>query len=325
MYNMEKYIEECLVSVLKQPFNSIELIVVDDGSTDGSVAKCLDLMVRGYQYILIGQRQGGPNIARNLALNIASGSYVLFIDADDRLSSSVLQLLHDEMIRFPQTDVTSFGYTFFDDETGAIRAGACPPRRHLKNGNIFLEALTGKDFAGVCWNKCYKRTLLSGNDISFVPDQVHGRDLLFSRTVALHAVEWRSLNAVVYESRFRRGSFSRNFSERNIRSAINVAQLHLKLFRDTAVHRDVLPELNYAIYKHLRYIILLAVFRAGTYRDFKNLLSVVQDSALWRPTNYLFGSRHDKFVGRLTSLLVFQPALCWLLSRLLKRLNYEPY
>lgn len=325
MYNMEQYIEECLKSVLDQSFHSVELIVVDDGSADGSVAKCLALMDRGHEYILLGQSQSGPNIARNLALEYASGRYVLFMDADDRLNSSALQILHDEMIRYPQTDVTSFGYTFFDDETGVVRAGACPKRRHLRGGDIFVEALAGKDFAGVCWNKCFRRTLLADNHISFVPDQVHGRDLLFSRTTALHAIDWRSLDAVVYESRFRSGSFSRSFSERNIQSAINVAQYHMIIFQDAAVSRGVLPELNYAIYRHLRYIVLLAAFRAGNYSDFKELLSIVRDSPLWRPTAYLFGSRHDRVVGRFTSLLAVQPALCWFVSRMLKRLDFEPY
>lgn len=60
MYNMEQYIEESLRSVLDQPFHSVELIVVDDGSVDGSVENCLNLMRLGYEYILLGQRQGGP-------------------------------------------------------------------------------------------------------------------------------------------------------------------------------------------------------------------------------------------------------------------------
>lgn len=247
------------------------------------------------------------------------------MDGDDRLRTSALQLLHDEMIRSPQAEVTSFGYIFFDDDSGVFRAGASPARRHLIEGDIFVEALVGKDFAGVCWNKCYRRTLLVDNHISFIPDQVHGRDLLFSRTVALHAREWRSLDAVLYESRFRVGSFSRSFGEPNIRSAIEVAQYHLRIFQDVALDRGVYPDLNYSIYRHLRYIVLLAAFRGRNYSDFKYLLTIVQNSSLWRPEVYLFGSRHDTLIGRFTSLLVIQPAFCWLLSRLLKRLNYEPY
>jgi glycosyltransferase involved in cell wall biosynthesis len=325
MYNVERYIDECLQSVLLQKFRSIELIVIDDGSTDESVANCLALMDQGHEFLLLGQRQAGPNVARNLALQHAMGKYLLFIDADDRLCSSALVLLYEEMIRYPSTDVTSFGYAFFDDETGVSRAGACPPRRLLNSEDIFVEALIGRDFGGVCWNKCYQRGFLNKYNITFIPDKIHGRDLIFSRSVAMHARVWRSLDAVIYESRYRAGSFSRNFGEHNIRSAIEVAHTHIEVFRDAALKRGALPQLNYAIYRHLRYIILLGAFRSNCYSEYKRYFQIIQDSPLWGLPEREVVYRCDRFIDRAMSMLIRLPRFCWAMTRVLKRLNYEPY
>lgn len=325
MYNVERYIHECLSSVLMQSFSAVELVVIDDGSSDESVSNCLALMDQGHEFILLGQRQSGPNAARNLALRHITGEYVLFMDADDRFSLDALELLYEEICRNPDSDVTSFGYTFFDDETGRTRAGACPSRRHLIGDDIFVEALTGRDFGGVCWNKCYRYSFLLRNNIAFIPDKIHGRDLIFSRTAAFHAKEWRSFNLVIYESRFRSGSFSRNFGERNIRSAIDVANKHIEVFRDGSLRRGVLPQLNYAIYRHLRYIILLGAFRAHSYFEYKKYFQIVQESIVWLQIERKTACVCDRIPEKAISTLVKFPRLCWVVARILKRLNYEPY
>jgi glycosyltransferase involved in cell wall biosynthesis len=325
MYNVERYIYECLNSVFVQSFRAVELVVIDDGSSDESVSHCLALMDQGHEFILLGQRQSGPNAARNLALRHIIGEYVLFMDADDRLSPDALDLLYKEICRDPDSDVISFGYTFFDDETGRIRAGACPSRRRLINDDIFVEALTGRDFGGVCWNKCFRHSFLLRNNINFIPDKIHGRDLIFSRTAAFHAKEWRSIDVIIYESRFRSGSFSRNFGELNIRSAIDVANKHFEVFRDGSLRRNVLPELNYAIYRHLKYIILLGAFRANSYFEYKKYFQIVQESKVWSQIERKTACVCDRISDKTISILIKFPRLCWIVVRVLKRLNYEPY
>lgn len=325
MYNVEKYIEDCLKSVFSQSFKSVQLIVIDDGSTDASVAKSLALFEQGYEFLLLGQCQKGPNVARNLALEHVKGKYILFMDADDKLADAALEKLHSELCVHPQIDVLSFGYEFFDDDSGSIRAGVRPLKRSLKSDDIFSEALTGRDFGGVCWNKCYGREFLLGNNISFVPDKTHGRDLLFSRTVALRAREWETFEEVIYYSRYRAGSFSRKFSEHNVYSAIDVADMHLKLFHDAAAFRGVVALLNYAIHRHLRYIVLLSAFRAKNYLEFKNHLQILRRSSLVNFLSWQIMSSRGQFLDRVMSALTSMPILCWVLARTLKKFKYEPY
>ena len=325
MYNVEEYINDCLRSVFNQSFNNVELIVVDDESDDKSVSNCQALIDQGFNFLLLGQQQAGPNVARNHALTFATGNYVLFIDADDKIGIGALERLYAEIQRYPFADVISFGYTFFDDGNGVVRAGSRPLQRHLYSQDIFVESLTGRDFGGVCWNKCYKREFLLRNNILFVPDRVHGRDLIFSRLVAFYSEEWRAFDAIIYESRLRSGSYSRNFNEMNIHSAIDVAVKHLNIFSAGAAQRGVLPHLYYAIHRHLRYIIILGAFRACNYSEFKKYNSIVQKSFLLILPKNLMMPNGIRISNKLMSVLIKNPIMCWIIARLLKRFKYEPY
>ena len=325
MYNVEQYIYDCLSSVLNQSFSSVELIVVDDGSDDKSVLICQALINQGANLLLLGQQQAGPNVARNHAFNFATGTYVLFMDADDKIGIGALELLYAEIQRCHSADVISFGYTFFNDTDGVVRAGACPLQRNLYSQDIFVESLIGRDFGGVCWNKCYKRDFLLKNNILFVPDRIHGRDLIFSRLVAFYSEEWHSFDAIIYESRLRSGSYSRDFSEINIHSAIDVAVKHLDYFSAGATQRGVLPHLYYAIHRHLRYIIIVAAFRAPNYKEFKKYYSIVQKNCLLILPEHLLMPNGIRTLNKVMSILIKNPIMCWIIARFLKSFKYEPY
>lgn len=325
MYNVERYIGECLRSVIGQSFCSIEIIVIDDQSSDNSVSNCLVLIDQGYDFILLGQKQAGPNVARNLGMKYATGKYVIFIDADDRLSLNALDRLSTELRQFPETEVISFGYEFFNDETGDSRKVSRPSKRHLKSKDIFIESLRGRDFGGVCWNKCYKRAFLLDRDISFIPDRVHGRDLIFSRAVAFYAEDWRSIDVVLYQSRLRSGSYSRDFSERNINSAIDVATKHLDIFHDGAVVLGAVNDLYYAIHRHLRYIIILSAFRSRSFKEHKSYFNLIQRFSLNSVLKSYSTQNNGRFLNKVIYYLTGNPRLIWTIAKILKSLNYEPY
>jgi glycosyltransferase involved in cell wall biosynthesis len=325
MYNVEQYINDCLISVLNQSFSSVELIVVDDESDDKSVSNCQALIDQGSNFLLLGQKHAGPNVARNHAITFATGKYILFMDADDKIIIGALERLHAEIQRYSSADVISFGYIFFDDTNGVVRAGARPSQRHMYSQDIFVESLIGRDFGGVCWNKCYKRDFLLRNNILFVPDRIHGRDLIYSRLVAYYADEWRSFDAIIYESRIRSGSFSRNFSEINIYSAIDVASKHLDFFSAGAAQRGVLAHLYYAIHRHLRYIIILGAFRSRNYSEFKIYYKIIEKNYLKDFSFHLLTLNDIKISNKAMSVLIKNPLMCWISARILKKFKYEPY
>lgn len=99
VYNTEKYLERCLRSVIEQNFEDLEIICVDDGSTDNSLSILKKIAIRDSRVKIIHQNNKGLASARNNALKIATGEYVLFVDSDDELENNAIQNLYNGMLQ----------------------------------------------------------------------------------------------------------------------------------------------------------------------------------------------------------------------------------
>lgn len=95
VYNVEPYLRECLDSVLAQSFRDLEIICVDDGSTDGSSAILDDYARRDARIRIICQANGGLSAARNTGMDAAAGKYLYFLDSDDMIAQNAMERLHD--------------------------------------------------------------------------------------------------------------------------------------------------------------------------------------------------------------------------------------
>ncbi|MGY4539590.1 glycosyltransferase involved in cell wall biosynthesis [Mucilaginibacter sp. UYNi724] len=93
VYNKERYIAACFDSILNQTYDDFELIVVNDGSTDGSYQKCLEYAVKDNRIKLIDQKNAGVSAARNKGLSLAKGTYIGFIDSDDTIEADMYEML----------------------------------------------------------------------------------------------------------------------------------------------------------------------------------------------------------------------------------------
>lgn len=98
VYNVEKYLERCIDSVINQTYSNLEIILIDDGSTDKSSMICDKYKNIDKRIVAIHQKNCGVSIARNNALNIAKGDYVTFIDSDDYIKHDMIETLLNELI-----------------------------------------------------------------------------------------------------------------------------------------------------------------------------------------------------------------------------------
>ena len=139
-YNAEAYIRETIDSVLNQTCTQWELIVVDDGSTDGT-AKTLRSMA-GTHFSLIEQENRGVSVARNRSLEEAQGDFVLFLDSDDRLVPTALERLLAQLDLHPKA-VAAYGEAVTMDEAGNRSGTGKPPVfRRRPRGDVLKELLT---------------------------------------------------------------------------------------------------------------------------------------------------------------------------------------
>lgn len=110
VYNVAEYLCECLDSVLAQSYRNLEIILVDDGSTDNSGDICDKYAEKDSRITVIHRENGGPSAARNAALDMMHGQYVTFIDSDDTIHPQYIKLLYDNSCRF-NADISSAALT----------------------------------------------------------------------------------------------------------------------------------------------------------------------------------------------------------------------
>lgn len=105
VYNVDKYLNRCVDSILNQQFNSYELILVNDGSTDNSGSICDDYALSNDKISVIHKDNGGLSDARNKGMATAKGEYIIFIDSDDYIEPEALEKFNHQLIKSGNPDV----------------------------------------------------------------------------------------------------------------------------------------------------------------------------------------------------------------------------
>ncbi len=179
VYNVEKYVSNCLESILNQPFKDLEVICVNDGSSDKSLSVLQEYKNRDERIIIIDKKNEGSGVARNSALAIARGEYIFFVDGDDWIEENSLDKMISEADKL-QTDILIFGGLSYYEEKG--RKGGYSanklPKKYLNK--IFSSEDIKKDvfkFPSTAWTKLYRREFLMKNNIKFQEIKV-GQDQL---------------------------------------------------------------------------------------------------------------------------------------------------
>ena len=115
VYNVEHYLDKCLDSVIKQTYKNIEIIVVNDGSTDNSGEICQEYAQKDNRIVYIEKENGGLSDARNAGLDQMTGSYVTFVDSDDWIEQDYVETLYQKITEY-QADIAIGNYYSFDEE-----------------------------------------------------------------------------------------------------------------------------------------------------------------------------------------------------------------
>lgn len=165
VYNVKDYVGKCLDSICSQTYKNIEIIVVDDGSTDGSGVICDMYAAKDRRIKVMHCDNGGLSTARNRGIAVARGEYIAFVDSDDWLEKVMYQSLY-EGIKQHDADVSVC--SFYYDYPDRSRAKCNSNKAYLWTGREALhQLLSGKRLKPMVWDKLYKRSLF--DEIKF-PD-----------------------------------------------------------------------------------------------------------------------------------------------------------
>lgn len=212
LYNTVGYVEKAITSVLGQTYKDIELILIDDGSTDGSLEICKRFALIDNRVKIISKDNQGVSSARNDGLLIASGEYVTFVDSDDWIESSCYKNMMD-FLEKNKADIGVMGYTVEGAYNFATHLKSCE-QKIMDSRTATYEIMDGEIFTWSMGDKFYKRTLL--NDIRFAMELDNGEDLLFNWQAFRAAKKIAYIPLHGYHYVQRTGSMTNSFSKKKL-------------------------------------------------------------------------------------------------------------
>ena len=222
VYNVEKYLRECLESVLCQTYEDWETICINDGSTDGSATILEEYAAKDSRFKVISQSNGGLSVARNSGLEAASGDYVLFLDSDDYLEKDALSVIAESL---SNEDLLCFSGRRFFDESGEYEKADDLPKDSFETGWEYYSkhALDKRNFAFVCVVlRCYRRAYLLENRLRFKPGIYH-EDNMFTPLACYYAKKVKIIPDVLYDYRVRGSSIMTTRSLKHKEDILTIA------------------------------------------------------------------------------------------------------
>ena len=198
VYNAERHLERCVDSILSQEFQDVELILVDDGSTDGSPALCDAYAGRDSRVRAIHRENGGVSVARNAGIDVARGEYLQFLDADDWITTDATKLLVRAM---EENRVDMVIADFFRVVGGRVAQKSDIDEECAITREEYADHMmeTPADFYwGVCWNKLYKRSIVESHQVRMDPTISWSEDFIFNMEYVLHCKSVFPLHAPIY-------------------------------------------------------------------------------------------------------------------------------
>lgn len=182
VYNVEQTINKCLDSIIVQSYRNLEIILVNDGSTDRSGEICFEYSTKDSRIVLINKKNGGLSSARNAALDVMKGDYVAFVDSDDWIEPTFLGTLYNDAQKY-NCDIV-IGYTFNIDQSGK-KWRPYPASNCLLTEEEGLKCNIGIGYPcdDVVWNKLYKAKLF--HTIRFPEGRIHEDTFIMARLMSM--------------------------------------------------------------------------------------------------------------------------------------------
>lgn len=212
VYNVEKYLDRCVESIVNQTYTNLEIILVDDGSPDNSPQMCDEWAKKDNRIKVIHKENGGVSSARNKGLDVSTGEYIAFVDSDDYLDLDMYELLISNSVK-NAAEISTCAISR-ESPNGLIENwGEENPKLKIKSQeDVLIEISSTLDLMCIhTGNKIFSRKAIS--DIRFDETLIYCEDILFNYQVALNAKKIACENAPKYHFYYNVNSATKNRKE----------------------------------------------------------------------------------------------------------------
>ena len=226
VYNVEKYLSKCLDSLVNQTLRDIEIICINDGSTDNSLKILEEYSKNDSRIIVINKENSGPSVARNSGMEIATGEYIGFVDSDDWIDLDYFEKLYNSAVE-NSADIAV---------ASIIRWRKCNQKYRIKyeEGSIYQnlnEKISACDIPKICYvcNKLYKSEIIKNKQ--FTPN-VYFEDVIWLPEVIKSSNKLVTVSGTNYYYRVNNNSIVKKTSKKKQQDNYNAKKLMVKFFRD---------------------------------------------------------------------------------------------
>ena len=269
VYNVEKYLKKCIDSVLKQTYKNLEILLIDDGSTDDSLKICNSYALKDSRIKVYHKDNEGLSATRNLGIKLSTGKYLAFIDSDDVLTEDYCETLF-KAIKHSNSDVASVSLVMTRANGYKIEINnEQEPLNHDESTKVYTsksmlkEVLLRKSFKNYICTKLYRRELF--NSCQF-KEKICYEDVLFTYEMTKHINKIAYVDKVCYNYLKRKNSITATCSEKNLNDFLDVA-----LYRYEDVKKNNQSYEVYNTYALLESIISISIKHVIAHRQYQSV------------------------------------------------------
>ena len=206
IYNVEKYLEQCIKSLINQTYRNLEIILINDGSTDKSTKICEKYKNQDNRIVFINKKNGGAASAKNEGLKIAKGDYITFVDSDDFIEPDMIEYMVNTIKKY-NSDIIQCSFTNLYKNTERFKQDKIVEQKI--SSKDFLELFLKKWDSSLFWNKLFKREVIEN---VFFKEGRCIDDEFFTYKCVINSKSIVTSNKIVYNYRMRKSGVMKSES-----------------------------------------------------------------------------------------------------------------
>ncbi|NFO13455.1 glycosyltransferase family 2 protein [Clostridium botulinum] len=272
-YNIEAYIEKCINSIKNQTYKNLQIIIVDDGSTDNTLNKINKVAELDNRITIISKQNNGVQSARIDGLQESRGKYILFVDGDDWLEKNAVEILYKKA-KENDAQIVYYNY-YYANSNGKKNVCKMPKLKINKEYEFLKETLNTNLQPGLCL-KFIKREFINDKNIVFPQNTEFGEDLATTVLIAVNKPIVDYVNEPLYYYFQRENSVTQNITDKVLTISTSL-ELIYKYLNDYNLYEKFKDEYEFLVYNHI-YIcrVISQSYKSKFHREF---------AILWRSKN----------------------------------------
>lgn len=297
MYNSEKYIQRCLSSILAQTIENIEVLCIDDGSSDATVQICKNIQYTDNRIQIYEQTHQGVAAARNYGLRMAAKEYIGFVDSDDWVEPDMYKIVLQNMIR-ENADIGVTNFYVIDDNFVKISRDNKKAADSVFDAAHFVkyafERESYKAITAWTWNKVFRRKLLIEHDIWFDETLMIGEDVEFLVKILVHSINAIYCDIPLYNHMQRVDSLSKEYCPEKFCDRLRAYEMSIHLLEKNYFASDTVQWLKIFYCYHASNFVEIAIQNNDVEEAEKHKKDILRYYAEYKAINWDKKDRLDR-------------------------------